>query len=346
MGAPRPRVCVLSGGPSLEAPASRVSAAGVHAALAEAAYEVTWLDLPARDGEEGLASLLRSSAPGVVFPVIPGALGEDGRVQALCESLSIPWVGCDAAATLACYDKALFKRLMRAAGLPVARHLAVERREWERSPDSIAARVERELGYPCIVKPSKSGSSLGLSRVEDGGGLGAAIAGALEFDREVLVEDLFVGADVEIGVFENGSLLVGDPVELEFEGPLYDFEAKYVRSDRRHLPARCESHLIERLRRAASSAFRAARCSGMARVDLLVDLARETFVVNEINTIPYMPASSTFTGSICHRSGKSYGELIAAIVQSAGSARRSPAAGAVRRRGSRKPAPEHAGSRA
>jgi D-alanine-D-alanine ligase len=276
----------------------------------------------------------------VVFPAIHGPPGEDGQIQTLCESMSIAWVGCDATASTDCYDKVLFKKLMRAAGLPIAPFLAVNTATYHRDRAAIEREVARELGYPCIVKPSQSGSSLGLSRVESSKELEAAIQVALAFDDAALVEKLFLGRDVEIGVIENGTAVAGSPIELEYEGVLYDFEAKYLRGDRRYLPARCSAALLERLRQAALLAFQAARCSGMARVDLLVDPTLERFVVNEINTVPYMPESSTFTGSIGHFTGRTYTELIAGLTQSAWEWR-----GGLMRKDSSAPVPALGGSR-
>jgi D-alanine-D-alanine ligase len=338
-----PKVGVLSGGPSLEARASRVSAEAVHAALEAAGYEVLWLDLDEaegwRDGSSGtifsdggsdldchtsspmqsLALLLRRADVEVVFPVIHGLYGEDGQIQELCRSLSVPCVGCDAAASVLCYEKTLFKRVMASAGIPVASSLTVDGARDVLDPRSIADAVEQGLGYPCIVKPSKSGSSIGLTRVGTPEELESAIERALSIDQLVLVEKLITGRDIEVGVFQGGTTVVGTPIELEFEGILYDFEAKYTRGDRRYMPPRCSAQLIDRLRSAAHSAFHATGCRRMARVDFLADLETESFVVNEINTIPYMPESSTFTSSICDRTGQSYPELIEALVLLAGS---------------------------
>jgi D-alanine-D-alanine ligase len=337
----RPRVCVLSGGPTLESRASRVSADGVYKALAELAYDVTWLDLSeseswevrscssaetarriaSHDGEFGtwqetFASLHRASAAELVFPVIHGHVGEDGQIQALCQSLAIPCVGSDSAASIACYDKAHFKDIMRTAGIPVARSLTLEREEHDTDDAAfISAAVEREFGYPCIVKPSRSGSSLGLSRVTAPDDLTRAINAAFAFDDAVLIERLFLGCDVEVGAIEDLSVVIGIPIELEYEGVLYDFEAKYVHRDRRYVPARCSAQLIARLRHTARAAFVASGCRGMARVDFLVDPVAERFVVNEINTIPYMPESSTFATSLCHETGQTYRELVAGVVQ-------------------------------
>ena len=261
-----------------------------------------------------LALLLRRAAAEVVFPAIHGPYGEDGQIQELCQSLSIPCVGCDASASVLCYEKTLFKRVVASAGLPVASSLTIDGAQGDVDPHSFADAVEQRLGYPCIVKPSKSGSSIGLARAGGPEELESAIECALAVDELVLVEKLITGRDVEVGVFEGGATVVGTPIELEFEGALYDFEAKYTRGDRRYMPPRCSARLIDRLRAAAHSAFHATGCRGMARVDFLADLGTESFVVNEINTIPYMPESSTFTSSICDKTGQSYSELIEALV--------------------------------
>jgi D-alanine-D-alanine ligase len=332
------RVCVLSGGPTLEASASRISAAAVFAALESEDYEVLWLDLdeksqwrrrgatvPMESCERSdqrlstalgrLEQALLEAGAEVVFPVMHGIYGEDGQIQRLCRRLSIPCVGCDEAASARCYDKVRFKQTMTPAGLPVASFLSIDRDQIDSEWGLFAGAVEQQLGFPCIVKPSRSGSSIGLSRVADHQDLTAARDRALAFDRTVVAEQLFTGIDVEIGVCESGVTVVGTPVELEFEGSLYDFEAKYARGDRRYMPARCSKELLASLRATAASAFCASGCRGMARVDLLVEPVSGAFVVNEINTIPYMPESSTFTHSICDRTKQSYSELIASFVQ-------------------------------
>jgi D-alanine-D-alanine ligase len=340
------RICLLSGGTTAEASASRSSAAGVYEALSQDGHEVLWLDLAdsfewsaptavasesvvganghsGRSWDEALAVLVRVHAIELVFPTIHGPIGEDGQLQELCDSLGLPCVGCDAEASAACYDKARFKHIALAAKLPVVPGLEVPRRLYEAAPDAVAASVTRDVGYPTIVKPSRSGSSLGLALVEAPTQLDAAIAHALRFDDVVLVERLFAGLDIEIGVFEDetSATVVGSPVELEFEG-LYDFETKYAGDrDVRYLPARFPGAFLDRLRDAARDAFSAAGCSGLARVDLLVAPDTQEFVVNEINTIPYMPASSTFATSLCHATDGTYRDLIRAIVEVAWSRR-------------------------
>jgi D-alanine-D-alanine ligase len=332
-----PKPCVVSGGTTAESSASRISAAGVHAALAASGYDAVWLDLSGprewairsvhrpvsgivgRSQSAGdvtwlgsFASLVRAMAVDVVFPTIHGPIGEDGQLQTLCKSLSLPCVGCDSAASMACYDKAQFKRLVRDAGLPIAPWIAV-RKGYDL--DDLTHCVARELGYPCIVKPACSGSSLGLARVEMQDELRAAIVRAFAFGEVVLVEQMFYGVDVEIGVLAGDTLTVGSPVELEYDGILYDYDTKYAGDrDRRFLPARFPETLIGSLMKAARDAFLATACDGMARVDFLVDPDAEQFVVNEINTVPYMPESSTFTTSLCHATGQTYSTLISELM--------------------------------
>jgi D-alanine-D-alanine ligase len=341
----RLRIAVLSGGTTAESRASRVSAGDVSSTLEASGYDVVWLDLSDREEWEvrpaesssmapkpgtetapaswqaGFAALVRASGVDLAFPLIHGPIGEDGQLQALCESLALPYVGCGPRASTVCFDKAVFKRLVRDAGLPVAPWIVVERPVYDDDPAAIAAAVDRELGFPCIVKPSRSGSSLGLARVETRHTLDAAIRQAFNFDDVVLVEQLFSGSDVEIGVLEDGTAVVGTPVELEYDGVLYDFETKYAGDrDMRYVPARFPVALIARLERTARDVFVAAGCRGLARVDLLVDADAGCFVVNEVNTIPYMPAPSTFATSLCHATGRTYGDLVTTLVHRAWSA--------------------------
>lgn len=340
------RICLLSGGTNAEAAASRSSAAGVYDVLVEDGHEVLWLDLSdsyewkartadaseavdrtiesdSRSWDDALAALVCAHEIELVFPTIHGPIGEDGQLQGLCDSLELPYVGCDAEASDACYDKARFKRTAEAAELPVAPCVEVPHALYKAAPDAVAASVAREIGYPCIIKPSRSGSSLGLARVEAPAQLDVAVEHALHVDDVVLVEQWFPGLDIEIGVLEDETSLtvVGSPVELEFEG-LYDFETKYAGDrDVRYVPARFTEAFLEVLRETARDAFVAGGCSGLARVDLLVAPETQAFVVNEINTIPYMPPSSTFATSLCHATETAYRDIIRTIVQVAWSRR-------------------------
>jgi len=336
-----PRIAVLSGGMSGESVASRVSAAGVHETLAAAGYEVTWLDLSAQGSwslasvssdnqgtpepsgptnawRETLISLLGALGIDLVFPLMHGPIGEDGEIQKLCESLSLPYVGCGPAAALTCYDKARFKRAMLAAGLPIPRYLSLQRQVYEADPAAVATLVSQRLGYPCIVKPAKAGSSIGLSRAAASESLDVALTLAFRFDDVILVEEFSAGCDVEIGVLDEAYLVIGSPVEIEYEGELYDFAAKYGGDHHHtHLPAHYPTPLVDRLSYLAWEAFKATGCHGMARVDFLVDRGSERAIVNEINTIPYMPATSSFVASLCDATGYTYTSLIARLVEHA-----------------------------
>jgi D-alanine-D-alanine ligase len=334
------RICVLSGGPSEEAAASRVSAADVYEALVAVGSDVLWLDLsedgrwtleaghpdgspvirpagrePHQSWQKSLVALIDALDVELVFPVIHGEIGEDGQIQRLCESLLLPYVGCAPEATLTCYDKVAFKRAISAAGLPVAAYVDVRRDVYEIDSEAVAALVGRHLGYPCIVKPARAGSSLGLARVESGRTLDPAVAAGLRLSEVVMIEQLCAGVDVEIGVLGGASPVVGSPVEIEYEGDLYDFATKYRGDVRQWVPARIPRWLTARLVEAARAAFLATGCRGMARVDFLVDGSAGSFVVNETNTIPYLPESSSFASSLRHAAGLSYTTIVARLVQ-------------------------------
>jgi D-alanine-D-alanine ligase len=243
-------VCLLSGGPSAEAAASRKSAQGVYGALAPA-FDVVWLDLCSDgglelvaapealsdllDGQSGQANHWRTNFrravacanTQIVFPAIHGQIGEDGQLQSLCDELGLCCVGSDAGASLACYDKVRFKGLMETARLPIAPYVTVELEKFA-ADGGPAEAIGDGLGYPCIVKPARAGSSLGLSRVERPAVLDAALADAFALDDVAVVERFVPGCDVEIGISDGGSPIVGGPVEVEYDGELYDFEVKYA----------------------------------------------------------------------------------------------------------------------
>ena len=337
-----PRIAVASGGPSPEASYSRSSAESVYAALSANGYEVVWLDLRRDDQwdvlesvrcgpravsgcdldvaggwRETLAGLLRVWSIELVFPVMHGAVGEDGQIQTLCESLALPYVGSGPDASLLCFDKVAFKRRVSAEGLPIARFLAIERGEYLDDAALARTRIAEHVGYPCIVKPARGGSSFGLSRAGSAETLDIAISGALRYDDVVVIEHIFAGIDVEIGILDRSAAIAGSPVEIEFDGPLYDFVTKSRGTDRMIIPARISRSLTRSVTDLAAQAFRVTQCRGLARVDVLVDSATETYVLNEINTIPYMPNPSSFSESLVQATGRNYGELVAELVHQA-----------------------------
>jgi D-alanine-D-alanine ligase len=314
------RVALLFGGCSAEHDVSLLSARNVFRALDPVRYDVVpigvtragaWTlcppidgDFPTRVSADGplltllpggggrfvIASAVGREPPApvdVIFPVLHGPFGEDGSVQGFAELAGVQFVGAGTFASAAAMDKDAAKRLMREAGLAVARFRAVTPGD---APPSFAALVE-ELGRPLFVKPARLGSSVGVSRADSAEEFDAALREAFRHDRKVLIEECLRGREVECGVLEgeDGALLTSLPGEIvpTNRHAFYTYEAKYLDKEGADLkvPADLPKALVARVRDMSVRAFRALGCEAMARVDFFLrdDMS---LVVNEVNTIP------------------------------------------------------------
>jgi D-alanine-D-alanine ligase len=253
-----------------------------------------------------------ASVPGVlagvdvVLPILHGPYGEDGTIQGLLEMAAVPYVGAGVLASAVSMDKEYMKLVFTARGLPICPYVVVRDRDWQGGPGA-AATAERkrifdaiaELGYPVFVKPARGGSSIGTSKANDQAALVEAVEAARQYDAKVIVERAVEGAEIECAVLEG---LDGGPPDTSLPGQLvieggeefYDFEAKYLDpSGSMIIPAPVAPDVIEEVRRMAAVAFEAVSCQGFARVDFFC--TRDAVVlVNEINTIPGMTATSYF----------------------------------------------------
>lgn len=203
----------------------------------------------------------------VIFPVLHGPFGEDGTIQGLLELAGIPYVGAGVLASAVGMDKAVMKDVFRAHGLPVARYIVIFRREWERDPEGVMDRIEREIGFPCFVKPANLGSSVGVSRVKRREELPAALAEAARYGRKMLAERAIPAArEIEVSVLGNEDPIASVPGEVIPAGEFYDYAAKYL-DDRTQLviPAPLDEALAERIRSLALEAFRAIDACGIHR---------------------------------------------------------------------------------
>jgi D-alanine-D-alanine ligase len=260
--------------------------------------------VPMESGSRALTVLEPGAVPrelgevDVVLPLLHGPFGEDGTLQGLLELADVRYVGSGVLASAASMDKHYMKLVLAGAGIPIGPHVVVERRRWERHSDDVRADVE-ELGWPVFVKPSRAGSSLGISRVTGPGELDAAIAEARRHDPKVLVEAAIVGREIECAVLES---LDGGPPATSLPGEIrvsakhdfYDFDAKYLDVDGSVdliCPADLPDDVVHRVRDLAARAFEAFGCEGLARVDFFVRDDGEV-LVNEINTMPgFTPVS-------------------------------------------------------
>jgi D-alanine-D-alanine ligase len=248
----------------------------------------------------------------VVVIMLHGPHGEDGTIQGLMELSNLPYVGAGVMASAVGMDKAAMKDVFRAHGLPVVEYLVILRREWQRAADAVAARVASVIGYPCFVKPSNLGSSVGISKVSGAAGLPAAMAEAARHDRKILVERAVRGREIEVGVLGNDEPRASLPGEVVYAGEWYDYETKYAEGQAAlRIPAPVGAELTRRFQELALAAFRAIDCAGMARVDFFLE--GERILVNEINTIPGFTATSAYA-RLWAGSGMTYVELISCLL--------------------------------
>lgn len=306
------RVAVLFGGRSSEHEVSLRSGAAVARGLREAGHEAIEVTI-ARDGRWSAPGGTVELAPGAgllgadaVFPALHGAFGEDGSVQGLLEWLDLPYVGSDVLASAVCMDKLTLKRLFAEHGVPQVEFTAVEGNDWW-------GRCE-QLGLPLWVKPSRMGSSVGITRVADLAELDAAVELALRHDPRVIVEASAAGREVECSVLGNDAPQASLPGEIVAHADWYDFEAKYTEGGMElRVPAPVGDEAIERVRELAVSVFALAGCSGLARCDFFVE-ADGTVLVNEINTMPGFTDTSVYA-KLFEATGIDYPTLCDRLVQ-------------------------------
>jgi len=286
------RVAVLQGGRSGEHEISLRSAKSIMEAMDASRYEV----VPFTISKEGMWSprpiLPEPSANGdidVVFPALHGTFGEDGTVQGLLELADLPYVGAGVLASSLSMDKEMMKRVCQARGLPVVEYAVLSRSSLD------TAGVCKRFSFPMFVKPANLGSSVGISKAHNCAELDAALELAAQFDRKIIVERAIVGQELECAVLGNDEPVAAIPCEILPSREFYDYEDKYLLDQAKiELPARISPEKTEELRRLAVECYRAVECSGMARVDFLLESATGALYINEINTIPGFTSISMY----------------------------------------------------
>jgi D-alanine-D-alanine ligase len=261
----------------------------------------------------------------VIFPVLHGTFGEDGTIQGLFELAGIAYVGSGVLGSATGMDKDVMKRLFASAKLPIPKHVTFLRRDWEAGPKKIISRVEAALKYPLFVKPANLGSSVGISKAHDRKELSPAIELAASFDRKIVVEQGVGGKrgkarELEVAVLGNDkpeASVVGEVVPIK---EFYDYEAKYLsEGSDLIIPAKLTRQQTKQVQQMAIAAFQACDCSGLARVDFLMEPDTKNgkpgrLYLNEINTLPGFTSISMYP-KLWAASGVQYTELIDRLIQ-------------------------------
>ncbi len=256
----------------------------------------------------------------VIFPVLHGTFGEDGTIQGLLELADIAYVGAGVLGSACGMDKAIMKELFRSAGLPLVKHVTILRADWEASSAKAQRLIESKLKYPVFVKPANLGSSVGISKVRSRVELAPAMKEAARYDRKLVIEQGVGGKkhkarEIECSVLGNDKPAASIAGEIVPATEFYDYQAKYLdEGSQLIIPAKLTKAQTKQVQEFAIKAFQAVDCSGLARVDFLMDPASKKFYVNEINTMPGFTAISMYP-KLWAASGLAYPALIDKLIQ-------------------------------
>jgi D-alanine-D-alanine ligase len=250
----------------------------------------------------------------VIFPLLHGPNGEDGTVQGLLELLNLPYVGNGVLASSAGMDKVLMKNIFAQAGLPQVGYVWFIRSEWMKDKNNSYDKVEKELGYPCFVKPANLGSSVGISKCENRDELEKAFQEAFQFDRKIIIEQGVIAREVEVAVLGNDEPTCSVVGEIIPKKAFYDYKAKYEDGDTGLIiPAEISQAEEASLKEKAITAFKALDCSGLVRADFFLTPEGQLYI-NEVNTMPGFTPFSMFP-LLWKEAGLEYPQLIETLVK-------------------------------
>ncbi|WP_405099154.1 D-alanine--D-alanine ligase [Oceanobacillus sp. FSL H7-0719] len=248
----------------------------------------------------------------VIFPILHGTLGEDGSIQGMLRVANIPFVGSNVLGSAISMDKDIAKRLLRDAGLNVAKGYTYT----NTTKKNISfEEISKELKLPYFIKPANQGSSVGVSKVETKEEFEKAIDEAFKYDHKILIEEGIKGREIECSILGNENPRASIPGEIIATNDFYSYEAKYIDESGAMLeiPAKLEEDRAKEIQKVAIRAFEALNCEGLARVDVFLTEENE-IIVNEINTIPGFTKISMYP-KLWELSGISYSQLIDELIQ-------------------------------
>ncbi len=251
----------------------------------------------------------------VVFPVLHGTYGEDGTLQGLLEMADVAYVGAGVLGSSAAMDKALFKDVLRANGIPMVPYILATRVEVENDLPAIIKAAEKLSRYPLFVKPANMGSSVGVSKCRNRSDLQEGLIDAARYDRRILIEMGVNAREIEVSVLGNDRPQASVPGEINPNADFYSYAAKYL-DDKSDLliPAAISSDQTARIQQLAIKAYQAADCAGMARADFFLDNDTGEIYLNEINTIPGFTSISMYP-KLWEASGLTYPRLVDRLIE-------------------------------
>lgn len=343
------KLCVIFGGMSTEHDVSIVSGVSIIKNLNTEKYEIypTYIDeegnwYEAKEDFKNLTLKVGESITKItkienviqylkqmecIFPVLHGSYGEDGTVQGFFELLKIPYVGCKVLSSSISMDKAYTKIIIEKAKIPQAKyvyikyskekyyHIDNEMNQTEISLEKIIEKAEKNQNYPMFVKPSNSGSSVGIRKAKNKEELKEAIRYATKYDSKILIEEGIIGREVECSVLGNEDVKVSCVGEVLSAEEYYTFDSKYNNSDSRtQIPAEISEELAEEIRQKAIKVFKAVDGKGLSRVDFFIEDTTNKVILNEINTMPGFTSISMYP-KLWEQVGVSYEKLLEELIK-------------------------------
>ena len=267
-----------------------------------------------------VAELSEVSELDVIMPILHGTYGEDGTVQGLLELASLPYVGAGVVGSAVAMDKAIFKYVMEANGIPVVDWKLVTEEMWRSHSQGVLDAIEAKLEYPVFTKPANLGSSVGISKCHNRTELESGIEEALQYDRRLVVEKGIAARELEVAVLGNDDPIASIVGEIRPRREFYDYVAKYIApagsEDESELliPAEIDEEMSNAVREMAVRAYEAIDCAGMGRVDLMLDRDSGLLFMNEINTIPGFTKISMYP-KLWEATGLSYSALLDRLIE-------------------------------
>jgi D-alanine-D-alanine ligase len=331
------KIAIIFGGQSTEHEVSRNSATSILKNINKDKYEIYPIGIT-KDGKwfrytgdvdnikngqweedsknklENAYDLLFNREVEVVFPVLHGLYGEDGTIQGLCKLVGIPCVGPGVLSSALCMDKIYTKYVLENFKFKQANYVVVNKFEYEKNKEIILENIEK-LQYDVFIKPANSGSSVGITKAHNREELLKGIEEAFIHDKNVLVEEAINAREIEVAVLGNDNPKAAVPGEIIPAKEFYDYEAKYQNEKSELLiPANIDDIKQEEIKELAIKIYELLGCSGLARVDFLMDKESGEVYFNEVNTLPGFTKISMYP-KLWEASGKPYSELIDELIK-------------------------------
>lgn len=263
---------------------------------------------------EFLTNQFKQDERNIIFPALHGKNGEDGTIQGLLELIDVPYVGNEVLSSAVGMDKVVMKDIFKKYSIPQVKYTHIKRNIWEENEELAYEQIEKEIGYPCYVKPANSGSSVGINKADNRVQVIKAVEEAFLYDVKIIVEQEITAREMQLSVVGNEHPKSSVAGEFILERPFFDYNAKYIDGTLIPVvPARLKPEVSDKVREMAVKAFKVLNCYGLARVDIFVNDNDEIYV-NEVNTMPGFTSVSMTPVLWGATDGTTYAELVERLI--------------------------------